>query len=161
MHIQIPVFRKILFAGLALATSGCAILHHVQLGQIDNRNTEARIPFEVLMSETGVSTEEVAAMGRASRSQGGNSLGDAAAILALFQIGPKTGAPVYNPRYAERLVYEIHQKCPTGRVTALTSIREMRKYPVVSGEIVKVTGFCLKTRTPASENKNDLTDGVL
>jgi len=30
------------------------------------------------------------------------------------------------------------------------SIRETRKYPVISGEIVKITGACLRNRTPAS-----------
>ncbi len=119
------------------------------------------IPFEILMSESGVSTEEIGLMAKATNSQAGDSLAQAAALLSLFQMGPRTGVMTYNVRYAEKMIYEIHQKCPSGRVTALTSIREMRKYPAISGEIVKVTGFCMKTRTAASENSTELTDGVL
>lgn len=105
------------------------------------------------MSEMGVSTEEIGKIANSMNKSGNSDVGNAAAIVSLFQIGPKTGLQVYNERYAEKLVYEIHQKCPSGRVTGLMSIREMRKYPVISGEIVKVTGYCLKARK-TSENTN-------
>lgn len=135
------MLKKIILLYLALFSSSCAVLHHVQVGQIDSRPTDVAIPFEILMSETGVSTEEI---GGIAKSGGSNEIGQAAAIISMFQIGPKTGVQVYNEHYAEKLIYEIHQKCPSGRVTGLMSIREMRKYPVISGEIVKVTGYCLK-----------------
>lgn len=125
---------------------GCAVLHHVQVGQIDNRDSHALIPFEILMSETGVSTEEIGKMAKATNSKTGDDVAGLAAIISLFQTGPRTGNITYNQRYAERLIYEIHQKCPSGQVTGLMSIREMKKYPAISGEIVKVTGFCRKTR---------------
>lgn len=128
----------------------CAVLHHVQVGEVDNRNSTAMIPFEILMSEAGVSTEEIGALAKISNSSGGDSLANLAALVSLFQMGPRTGNLVYNEHYAEKLVYEIHQKCPSGQVTGLMSIREMRKYPVISGEIVKVTGFCRKARTTAA-----------
>lgn len=135
--------------------SGCAVLHHVQVGHIDNRDNQVQIPFEVLMNEVGVSTEEIGALAKLSNTKGGDQVADAAAILSLFQMGPRTGHLTYNPRYAEKLVYEIHQKCPSGQVTGLVSIREMRKYPAISGEIVKVTGFCRKNRVQASYTKGD------
>lgn len=135
--------------------SGCAVLHHVQVGHIDNRDNQVQIPFEVLMNEVGVSTEEIGALAKLSNTKGGDGVADAAAILSLFQMGPRTGHLTYNPRYAEKLVYEIHQKCPSGQVTGLVSIREMRKYPAISGEIVKVTGFCRKNRVQASYIKGD------
>lgn len=133
--------------------SGCAILHHVQVGQIDNRDSQVAIPFEILMSETGVNTQEVAAAAHAiSRANNGNGdAGRAVAILGLFQMGPRTGNLTYNPRYAEKLVYQIYEKCPSGNVTGLMSIREMRKYPMVSGEIVKLTGYCRKTRVAVAK----------
>ncbi|MGZ3770944.1 MAG: hypothetical protein ACXVCP_15050 [Bdellovibrio sp.] len=131
--------------------TGCAILHHVQLGSIDNRDSKNGIPFEVLMSETGINTEEIGKIAKATNSRAGDDAAGAAAIISLFQIGPRTGNPIYNPRYAEKLIYEIYQRCPSGKVTGLMSIREMRKYPAISGEIVKVTGFCLKDRNPASD----------
>lgn len=135
--------------------SGCAILHHVQVGQIDNRtaNTVA-IPFEVLLSETGVSTEDIGRLGKATNSQAGDAAENLAALIALFQMGPRTGNPVYSESYAEKLIYEIHQKCPSGRVTGLMSIREMRKYPVISGEIVKVTGYCLRNRSASQDQSS-------
>ena len=127
-------------------TSSCAVLYHVQVGTVDNREANVAIPFDIMMSETGVSTEEIGHIANSASKSGRSDLGDAAAIISMFQIGPKTGVQVYNEHYAQRLVYEIHQKCPSGRVTGLMSIREMRKYPVISGEIVKVTGYCLKGR---------------
>jgi hypothetical protein len=137
--------------------SSCAVLHHVQVGQIDNRSGQVAVPFEILMSESGVNVHEIGALARAARSNAGDAAAGAAAIVSLFQFGPRTGNPVYNSHYAERLVYVIHEKCPSGRVTGLMSIREMRKYPVVSGEIVKLTGYCLKDRVPASSDKNIVT----
>lgn len=129
-----------------LANSGCAILHHIQLGQVDNRSGDVQIPFEIKMSEVGVSTDEIGRMARGTNSNGGDNLAGVAAIISLFQMGPRTGNPTYNPKFAEMLIYEIYQKCPSGKVTSLMSVREMRKYPAISGEIVKITGFCLKTR---------------
>ena len=66
----------------------------------------------------------------------------------MFQMGPRTGNPVYNERYAEDLLFLIKQKCPNGRVSGLTITREQsERYPVISGEIVKVTGHCLRKRS--------------
>lgn len=109
-------------------------------------------------SENGISTEEAGQIARATNSNAGNNVADAAAILALFQVGPRTGNPVYNEHYAENVVHLIAEKCPNGRVTGLTSIREMRKYPVISGEIVKVTGLCLTNRQPAGSNEPALEE---
>lgn len=143
---------------ILLFLQGCAVLHHVQVGQIDNRNSEALIPFEILMSETGISTEEIGGMAHATKSRAGDDVAGIAAVVSLFQMGPRTGLLTYNEHYAKNLIYEIHQKCPSGQVTGLMSIREMRKYPAVSGEIVKVTGYCRKPRVDAPEvsQTNDL-----
>lgn len=149
-----------------MALSGCAILHHVQIGQIDNRSSEAMIPFEIKVSEMGVSTEEIGDLAKSTRSRGGDDVAQAAALISLFQMGPRTGNLTYNEHYAKNLIYEIHQKCPSGNVTGLMSIREMRKYPAISGEIVKVTGYCRKARVPApqvsqSESMNIIPGEVL
>lgn len=132
--------------------SGCAFLYHVQVGSVDARTqSQVWIPFEIKMSEVGVSTEEIGAIARASNSRAGDDAAGIAGLIALFQMGPRTGNPTYNERFAEKLVYEIYQKCPSGRVSGLMSIREFRKYPVISGEIVKVTGFCGKDRVKATQ----------
>ena len=78
-------------------------------------------------------------------SDSGKEVGD---LLGMFQMGPRTGNPVYNERYAEDLLFLIKQKCPNGRVSGLTMTREQsERYPVISGEIVKVTGHCLRKRS--------------
>jgi hypothetical protein len=137
--------------------TGCAWMHHVQLGQIDNRKSEAMVPFDIKVSENGVSAEEIGAIAKSFKTKGGDAAGDAAGIIALFQQGPRTGNPIYNEKYAERLIYQIHEKCPSGRVTGLMSVRETRKYPVISGEIVKVTGYCRKARKEApADNEGDI-----
>ena len=63
-------------------------------------------------------------------------------------MGPRTGEPVWSSdTYADKVYLGLYEKCPSGQITGLTSIREINKYPVVSGEIVKITGFCLKKKT--------------
>ncbi|NJL25858.1 MAG: hypothetical protein HC902_12270 [Calothrix sp. SM1_5_4] len=135
--------RKYLPLLLLLAT-GCAQLHHVQIGEIDNRPGYVKKPFDIKISETGVNLEEAAGVARAVLDEKGKEAAqNVAAVIGLFQMGPRTGNPVYVKDYAKNLIQQIYEKCPSGNVTGLTSIRETRKYPVVSGEIVKVTGYCL------------------
>lgn len=151
---------KLLVSSLAcvLVLSGCAILHHVQVGQVDDRDDEAWVPFQVMVSETGISTQQIGEIARSTRTKGGDQAGDAAAIISLFQIGPRTGNLVYDEHYAEKLIYQIYKECPSGKITGLMSIREMREYPVISGEIVKVTGYCKKVRQEAPAEVSMLGD---
>lgn len=125
---------------------GCAQLHHVQISDIDNRPGQVLIPFEIKVSETGVSVGEIGAIAKSTNTQAGKDAGDLAKAVQYFQMGPRTGLPVYTDKYAEKIIYNLFEKCPDGRFTGLTSIREMRKYPVISGEIVKITGYCIKGR---------------
>ena len=67
-------------------------------------------------------------------------------IIALFQMGPKTGKPVFTPKYSDQIIHELRTTCPSGRITGLTMVRETADYPVVSGEIVKVVGYCQGAR---------------
>ena len=133
-----------------LSVTGCATLHHVQVGQVDGRDATVGIPFEVMVSETGISTEEIDGIARVASQGGNNAVSGIAAIVSLFQMGPRTGNPVYTERYAEKLIYQIYEKCPSGEISDLMSIRETRKYPVISGEIVKITGLCHHAKTSAS-----------
>ena len=132
------------FLPLWLLTSGCAVLHHVQVGEIDNTNAALK-PFEIKVSEMGISLEEAGDVARGlSRNQkAADGVSQVENIISLFQMGPKTGNPVYSENYAKDIIHKIREACPTGKITGLTSIREMRKYPVISGEIVKITGFCV------------------
>ncbi len=134
-----------LFIFLSLFSS-CAVLHHVQLGELDNTNPIKLDSFEIKVSETGINLDEAADIAKAiSRSKKADeSIERVQSIIALFQMGPKTGNPVYDDTYAENVITLIHDECPSGKITGLTTIRETRKYPVISGEIIKVKGFCIK-----------------
>jgi hypothetical protein len=132
--------------------SACAQLHHIQLSDIDNRKDSTLQPVDVKVSETGVNLHEAVDIQRAvlKDNKTADTAGKIAEMVALFQMGPRTGNPVYSPKYAEGIGRMLYKECPSGRLTGLMSIREARKYPVISGEIVKVTGYCMKPRTPAS-----------
>lgn len=127
-----------------LFLSSCAQLHHVQIGEIDNNPKFVQKPFDIKLSEVGVDIQEAGRITKALAGKDSNNEAKKIAdIIALFQMGPRTGNPVYEKGYAKNLIQLIYEKCPSGRVTGLASIRETRKYPVVSGEIVKLTGYCL------------------
>lgn len=106
------------------------------------------VPIEVKVSETGVDVRGANAIAQASamKQSNKNTAGDVAAIIQMFQMGPRTGNPVYSDKYAEKMIYQLHTQCPSGKITGVQSIRETRAYPVISGEIVKVTGFCLREK---------------
>ena len=143
-----PFFSIILnkltvFLVLIMFLPSCAYVYQVQVGDIDDRESFEPTPFVILVSETGVNLEEVGAIAQALGSDSGKEGGE---FLKMIQMGPTTGNPVYNERYAEDLLLLIKQKCPDGRVSGLTSIREQRKYPAISGEIIKINGNCLRKR---------------
>lgn len=136
---------------LMLSLSGCAVLHHVQIGEIDNRTAQATlVPFDVKVSEMGLDVGQIGDMAKSTGTKGGKQVDDLARMVRNFQMGPRTGLPVYTDKYAEKLIYKIHQACPSGQVTGLVSIRENREYTAISGEIIKVTGYCIRSRKPSS-----------
>jgi hypothetical protein len=150
-------FRQgfVLTVGLLPMLFGCAHLHHIQLSDIDNSEGAKAIPFDIKVSETGVDLGEAVRIQRGlfQNSKAAEGAGNIAAIVALFQQGPHTGNPVYSNTYAEKLIYALYQECPSGQLTGLSSIRETRKYPVVSGEIVRIKGFCLTGRPVSTAKK--------
>ena len=130
---------------LIMFLSSCAYVYQVQVGDIDDRESFESSPFEIKVSEKGFNLEEAGEIAEALGNDSGKKVGD---LLGMFQMGPRTGNPVYNERYAEDLLFLIKQKCPNGRVSGLTITREQsERYPVISGEIVKVTGHCLRKRS--------------
>lgn len=143
MEIRLKTYQvaALFFAAM---NYGCAVLHHVQIGEIDNRSGSQQRPFDIKVSEVGINIEEAGKIvDSLSRNKDSSQGSDIASVIGLFQMGPHTGNGVFDLKYARKLIYAIHEKCPSGRVTGLTSVREMRKYPVISGEIVKITGYCL------------------
>lgn len=125
-------------------TAGCARLDHVQIGSIDQTQGEL-VPVSVRLSETGFDATAAAEIGRiASRGQAAERLKQIRNILAMVNMGPRTGNPVYNEAYAQRLQEYLLVECPTGRLTGIRAIREAKAAGPVSGEIVGVDAYCIR-----------------
>lgn len=129
---------------LSLSLTGCAFLHHVQIGDIDNRKPKQMKPVEVKVSETGVDLQEAGRISKAISEDRGKQIDDMMQIIGLFQMGPRTGAPVFSVSYIKDVHKLLRSECSKGYLTGINSIRETRKYPVISGEIVKVTAYCVQ-----------------
>jgi hypothetical protein len=135
--------KKIFIAALPFIFSACAQLHHVQVGEIHSHPGYIHKPFDIKFSEVGINLKEAGQTADLLRGSQNKEAENIAGIIGLFQMGPRTGNPVYSKDYAKNLIQVIYEKCPSGMVTGLVSVRETRKYPVISGEIVKLTGLCL------------------
>jgi hypothetical protein len=126
--------------------SGCAVLHHVQIGDIEGRGFE-RQPIDIKVSELGINLNDAAyAAGKLAGAKAGRDGNQIAEIIGYFQMGPRTGNPVYVSDYARKVVDRLWEACPSGRITGVQSVRETRSYPVISGEIVKIKAECLAER---------------
>jgi hypothetical protein len=129
----------------SLLLTACAHMHHYQLGDIDS--TRGRLtPFEIQVDETGVNVHEGAAVVKAAvqSREAARHVGNIEAIIALTQVGPKTGNPTFSDYWADGMLAKVLERCPSGQVTGLVAVRETMKYPVVSGEIVTVKGYCIQ-----------------
>jgi hypothetical protein len=126
------------------AASGCAEFHHYQLSDIDS--SEGRlVPFELQVDETGLDVNE--AFGVAKLAVDENSkkrLTGVESAVAFFQVGPSTGDATFDDHWADNLVAALHERCSSGRMTGVTTVRESTDYPVVSGEIVTIKGYCVR-----------------
>ena len=132
---------------LGLMLQACAFLHSAQVGEIDSQTVLKGKKFELLVSETGVNVQEALKIGESmtQHAKTSDALKSVRQVIALFQMGPVTGNYIYDDAYADMIFDLIKRECPSGKISGLTSIRETNKYPVVSGEIVKITGFCKKS----------------
>ena len=124
----------------------CAFLHHVQVSDIDQRQGEKWDPIDIKLSEMGIDVKQASSLvkGIARSGKGKKTADSIQRLIGAFQMGPKTGNIVFDDSYAEDLLLRIYEQCPSGKLTGLMSIRETMKYPVISGEIIKVTGYCLR-----------------
>lgn len=127
-----------------LLLPSCAIIHKHQIQDVDSKILNGK-RFEFLLSETGVEvTEGVRLAGVLSGNRNTNrSAQGVANIIGLFQMGPRTGNPVYSLEFAKGLNKKLAEACGGKELSGLTFLREMNKYPIVSGEIIKVAGYCL------------------
>lgn len=147
MSYQVPaLLRGSAALLLVLCLGGCVRAHQVQLSDVDAQAVSRGQRFEVLISETGVNLEEAAEVAKIFVGSRSEEIDQAQDVVEMFQMGPRTGDPVYHEGYADALFEAIRAKCPHGQISGLLSVRETADYPVVSGEIVKVTGYCLEER---------------
>ncbi len=138
------------FLLFTLLFQSCAYVHHTQVGDVVSNENLVPVPFEILVSQTGFNLQEAGQIGRAviSDRNAGENLAGISALIGLFQMGPRTGNPVWTgDTYADKIYYGLYEKCPSGQITGLNSTRETSRYPVVSGEIVKIRGICLSKKT--------------
>ena len=145
--------RSIRMAAFTISLGGlcsCAALYHVQVSDIEDAR-RARV-IDIKLSEMafdikgaaktinnyGLRQAKVFKNKEAQRFHEGMD-----ALIAIANYGPSTGTPVFTDRYSDHLLDAIIEKCPSGQITGLTSVRESRKYPYISGEIISVRGFCI------------------
>jgi hypothetical protein len=137
--------------GFVLLGISCAFPYRYSIGDLDNTSSK-RKHFQILVSETGVNFEEaigIAQVGmyatnRRENTEGIRNLEYIKILIQLSTMGPTTGRKLYNSDYADRLGEVILKNCPSGKVVNLRNIREAARYPVVSGEIVRIEGDCLE-----------------
>lgn len=138
------VWRCALVTSCGLGLFGCATAHHIQVSDIDSSQGELQ-PFVVRVNATGVSVSDSATVAKALASdrETRENVDTLEAIIALTQMGPKTGDPTFSDDWADRAAQTVLARCPSGHVTGLTTRRETMDYPVISGEIVTIKGYCI------------------
>lgn len=102
--------------------------------------------FEFKLSHTGWDVEQAATLVRLTSGSASVRRGAQAVSTAwqLLTFGPKTGEVTFADDYADQTFAYLAAACAPGRLGGFVTIRETAKYPVVSGEIVRVVGYCRK-----------------
>jgi len=138
------MYKSLLISAL-LMLSACARLDHVQIGDIDQTQGALK-PISVKVSEFGIELAAIAEVGRhvATSSAARSQAQEIRDLLALINMGPRTGNPVFDDTYAEKVLDDLYRQCPSGKITGIQSIREARSYTAVSGEIVRIDAFCIQ-----------------
>ena len=127
-----------------LLLGGCSQLHHVHIGDIDQ--SQGRLtPFTIEVNELGFDAAKAAEIGAgvAKSASTSEDLEFVALILAISNFGPKPGNPVYYEAYADLVLSEVIKVCPSKKITGLTSVREATNVGPVSGEVVRIKGYCI------------------
>ena len=95
--------RAWLLSIFGLFFSGCTVLYSVQLGEINGTAKQSGAEyFEIIVSEVGVNLDEAASVAKSIASTAGKKeIEEAKNIMGMFQMGPRTGNPVYSDDYAD------------------------------------------------------------
>ena len=125
-------------------SSGCANLHSVMIGERRLAPAGGQ-DFDVKVSEVGFNVKEATSVVQAI---GGKNSGVGKAsktvndLYDLISFGPITGNAVLDTKYADAIGEKSSSSCAPAKTIGVVSIRETMKYPVISGEIVKIEGLC-------------------
>ena len=132
---------------IALALSGCVRVHHIQVASVNS--TAQGFPVKVVIESLGVDAGKVAknvekinqVMKGHKRSN--NKISD---TIAMFQSGPKTGAPVYEESWGEQLLSRLLNKCPSAQLDNIYTQRLSTDYgdTGITREVVVVKATCLE-----------------
>lgn len=144
MILPSSLYRWLFPLLLGLTQIACAELHSTAVGEIDGPLRGGQ-PIDLKVSDTGLNVGEAASLAGAlsGSKRGGRQADSLNNVISLFQWGPKTGNPTFSEDFADELLNRLQQACPSLRVTGLVLVRETNKYPVISGEIVRLKGYCL------------------
>lgn len=139
-----PIKLKNILGLSLLMLGGCSQLHHVHIGEID-QSQGTLTPFTLKVNELGFDAAKAAKIGAdvAKSASTSEDLEVVAFILAISNFGPKTGNPVYNDAYADQVLAEVIKVCPSKKLTGLISVREGTNVGPVSGEVVRINGYCI------------------
>jgi hypothetical protein len=123
---------------------GCSQLHHVHIGEID-QSQGSLSPFSIKVNELGFDVAKTVEIGAevAKSASTSEDLELVAFILARSNFGARTGNPGYKDSNAEQVMSEVIKACPSKKITGLTSIREATNVGPVSGEVVRIDGYCI------------------
>ncbi len=136
--------QKLILIGALLLLGACARLDHVQVGDIDQSQGQLK-PISVKISENAIEMAAVAGIAAAVvKSPSANQhLKEIRNFLALINMGPRTGNPTFTDAYAENILNQLFEQCPSGKITGIRNIREAKTYGPVSGEIVRLDAYCI------------------
>lgn len=136
--------QKLILVGTLLLLGACARLDYVQIGDIDQSKGKLS-PVSVKVSENGVEMAVIAGVAAelASSSKTSQQLREIRDLLALMNMGPRTGNPVFDDTYAENILDALYQQCASGKITGIRNIREATSYGPISGEIVRIDADCI------------------
>ncbi len=150
------MYKLLVATTVLVILSACARLDHVQISDID-QSQGPLIPISVKVSEAGIDLSALAGIADKVKPNmlleklhipagngGSNDSENLATLLALINMGPRTGNPVYDDSYAQNVLMQLYVQCPSGKITGLRSIREADSYGPVSGEVVRLDAYCIQ-----------------
>jgi hypothetical protein len=125
--------------------TACASLHNIQISEIDLTQGEGK-RFEVKKNAMGLNVSEAAGIaGAVSGTKAGRSAAKTVSdVWKAITYGPKTGEVTFTDKYADDVPELVASSCSPNKMTGFVTARETNKYPVISGEIIRVIGYCRK-----------------